>query len=362
MKKKILFILHLPQPVHGSSVVGKRIKDSAYINNAFDCDYINLSTSKSVDSIGVFKLNKAFIFIKILFNIVKYSLIKSYDKVYVAPTVSKKGFYKDFIIVFLVKLIHKHVCFHLHNKGVSKRNVNLLTTILYKHFFKGVKVILLSKYLYDDIKEFVSLDDILICPNGTETIVDLEKDLRNRKKNTIPQLLFLSNLIESKGVLFLLKACSILKNKGVDFICTFVGGEGDINSEIFNNYLKQYEIFDSVAYVGKKYGKDKHNYFLNADIFVLPTFNDCFPLVLLESMQYGLPIISTNEGGIRNLVSDGVNGFIIEKKSTGDLADKIEQLIADSEKRKLFGQKSRSLFLEKYTSETFENNLVNCLN
>ena len=335
MKKYILFILHLPEPVHGSSVVGKRVKDSTLINDAFDCDYINLSTSKSVDSIGVFKLNKAFVFIKILFTILKYSLIKSYDKVYVAPTVSKKGFYKDFIVVFLIKLIHKHVCFHLHNKGVSKRNVNLLTTILYKHFFKGVKVILLSKYLYDDIKEFVSLEDVMICANGTETIVNLEKELKHRKKNKIPQLLFLSNLIESKGVLVLLEACAILQNRGVDFNCTFVGGEGDINNEIFNNYLKQHEIFDAVTYVGKKYGKDKHNYFLNADIFVFPTYNDCFPLVLLESMQYELPIITTDEGGIRNLVSDGVNGFITEKQNSEDLAEKIEQLIADSEKKRI---------------------------
>ena len=52
MKPKILFILHLPPPVHGSSIVGGFIKASTLINNRFNSKYINLGTSKSVDAIG----------------------------------------------------------------------------------------------------------------------------------------------------------------------------------------------------------------------------------------------------------------------------------------------------------------------
>ena len=53
MKSKILFILHLPPPVHGSSMVGQYIKDSkVVINTSFDAQYINLSTSKTIDEIG----------------------------------------------------------------------------------------------------------------------------------------------------------------------------------------------------------------------------------------------------------------------------------------------------------------------
>ena len=52
MAKKILLIMHLPPPVHGSSMVGQYIKDSVVINNTFDTKFINLSTSKTVDEIG----------------------------------------------------------------------------------------------------------------------------------------------------------------------------------------------------------------------------------------------------------------------------------------------------------------------
>ena len=58
MKPKILFILHLPPPVHGSSMVGQYIKDSKIINTSFVAQYINLSTSKTVDEIGKYPILK----------------------------------------------------------------------------------------------------------------------------------------------------------------------------------------------------------------------------------------------------------------------------------------------------------------
>jgi len=51
-KPNIFFILHIPPPVHGSSVVGKAIQDSQVINQSFDCRYINLGTSRTIDEIG----------------------------------------------------------------------------------------------------------------------------------------------------------------------------------------------------------------------------------------------------------------------------------------------------------------------
>ena len=67
-----------------------------------------------------------------------------------------------------------------------------------------------------------------ICPNG---IQELRHPCRtdDRRENVIVKILFLSNLIESKGVFVLLEACSILKQKGINFECDFIGGEGDIN-------------------------------------------------------------------------------------------------------------------------------------
>lgn len=61
--------------------------------------------------------------------------------------------------------------------------------------------------------------------------------------------------------------------------------------------------------------------------------NECFPLVILEAMEYKLPVISTNEGGIPDIVKDGENGLICEKQNPYSLADCIAKLLDDEELR-----------------------------
>ena len=58
MKNSILFILHLPPPIHGASMVGKYIQESKLINSSFDCYYINLATAGDLSDIGQFSLKK----------------------------------------------------------------------------------------------------------------------------------------------------------------------------------------------------------------------------------------------------------------------------------------------------------------
>lgn len=359
-KNNILCILHFPPPIHGSSVVGKQIKDSKKINEKFIIDYINLGTSDTVDSIGSFNLKKIITYLKILFSVFRKNLFNNYDLVYIAPTVSSGGFYKDFIVVFLVKLLHKKkIVFHQHNKGVSLRKDNKLIHKMYSFFYKNTYVILLSELLFKDISEFVPKKNVFICPNGISPI-NFKQEIKE-KNNDTSKILFLSNLIESKGVYVLLDACKLLKDKGLSFKCYFVGGEGDITKEEFETKIEKYNLNNNVFYLGKKYKEEKHNIFSESDIFVFPTFyhNECFPLVCLEAMQYSLPVISTNEGGIPDIIDNGVNGFIIPKNDVEELSHKIEKLITNRELSKEFGEKGYKKFIQKYTVEEFEERLYN---
>ena len=187
--------------------------------------------------------------------------------------------------------------------------------------------------------------------------------IKKKNENDVPVLLFLSNLIESKGVYYLLEACAILKEKGINFKCLFVGGEGDITKNDFLIKIKELNLIDSVFYLGKKYDKEKHQIFMKSDIFIFPTFysNECFPLVTLEAMQYSIPVISTNEGGIPDIIDDGITGFIIKKKDETELANKIISLLENENLRIKLGNNGRKKFLNQYTLTHFENNLLNIL-
>lgn len=71
MKPSILFILHMPPPVHGAAMMGKYIHDSKMINEAFDCHYINLATAKDIKDIGKVGLKKLISFLEMLKSIRK---------------------------------------------------------------------------------------------------------------------------------------------------------------------------------------------------------------------------------------------------------------------------------------------------
>ena len=162
----------------------------------------------------------------------------------------------------------------------------------------------------------------------------------------------------------LLNALKILADKGVSFYCDFVGGETkEIDNEKFTLEVNRRNLGRQVIYLGRKYGAEKERYFTDADIFVFPTYygNECFPLVLLEAMQYGLPCITTNEGGIPDMVQDGVNGIICERQNAESLAAAIEKLLLNPELRKQMGQKGFEIFKERFTLDKFESNLCECL-
>ena len=359
MSNKVLFILHMPPPVHGAAMVGQYIHDSKLINEEFDCKYINLSLAKDINDIGKKGLKKLNNFIQQLQVILQ--ILKDFkpDLCYVTPNAKGGAFYKDFIVIQLLKHYGCKIIIHYHNKGVSIRQNNFIDNLLYKQFFKGIKVILLTETLYDDIKKYVSKESLYICPNGIPENSDITKqDI----KNEIPHILFLSNLLIDKGVFTLLDACKIIKDKGYSFICNFVGGEtSEIDSKIFNKASSIRGLSKHVKYLGKKFGSEKEECFKNADIFVLPTYNECFPLVLLEAMQYKLPCIASKEGGIPDIIEDGKTGFITDKKNPEILAEKIIILLNNNTLRKQMGKNGRNKYLKEFTLNRFEYNFKNIL-
>ena len=103
---------------------------------------------------------------------------------------------------------------------------------------------------------------------------------------------------------------------------------------------------------------------MESDIFVFPTYyaNETFGLVNIEAMQFGLPIITCDEGAISDIVNNNVNGFIIKKKSPHELKNKIKLLMRDESLRKKIEIKNKQDFNNKYTLDIYEKNLISCFN
>ena len=366
MRVPFLFILHLPPPVHGAAMVGKYIHDSELVNAEFDCHYINLAIASSLEDIGKVGIKKLWHFIRLLRTIRSEVKRVKPELVYITPNAKGGAFYKEWVIVMMLKAMGCRIVAHYHNKGVATRQDHWLDDWMYRRFFKNLKIILLAEALYADIRKYVSREDVYICPNGIPVTEDVECQMSDvkcqREDGAVTRLLFLSNLLVDKGVLVLLDALKILKDKGRKFACDFVGGEtAAIDAKRFEEEVSRRGLDGVAFYKGKMYGTDKAKEFESADIFVLPSFNEAFPLVLLEAMQHGLPVVTTDVGGIADIVDDGKTGFLVACHDERMLADKVEALLSDKAMRREMGLAGQKKYMEEFTLDRFERRFCDIL-
>lgn len=354
--KKILFVLHLPPPVHGASMMGEAIRECKALNEAYETSFVNLSLAVDLKDVGRFSWGKPAAFFRIRWQIRK--AVRSFrpDWVYITPAVCLPGFLKDYLNVRMLKRMGCQLILHLHNKE-SRWMGNRLLHSLYRRFFSHTQVILLSERLYTDIAPFVKRNSISICPNGVEV------PPVHRNGGQVPQLLFFSNIIRTKGVSVLLDACRILTGRGLSFRCVLVGKLTlDYPGITLSEEIREKGLEGIVEYAGEKYGEEKWEVYSRADVFVHPTYNDCFPLVLLEALGAGLPVVSTTEGGIPDIVKDGETGFLCPPRDADALADRIGRLLRDPDLQARMGEAARRDYEARFSRKQFEERFFSIIN
>ncbi|WP_028581604.1 glycosyltransferase family 4 protein [Desulfogranum japonicum] len=167
--------------------------------------------------------------------------------------------------------------------------------------------------------------------------------------NDVIQLLCVGRLVPAKGQHILIEACSQLLKRGKRLHLNFVGGGQDLESlqQLSQNLL----MTDSVTFAGSM-GQDKvRSYYDRADIFVLPSFAEGVPVVLMEAMAKEIPVISTRITGIPELIEHGHDGLLATPGDVNDLAAQISTLLEDADLRERLGKAGRLKVKQLYNTE-----------
>jgi colanic acid/amylovoran biosynthesis glycosyltransferase len=159
-------------------------------------------------------------------------------------------------------------------------------------------------------------------------------------------LLSVGSLLERKGHAYLVEACRLLQKNGIDYRCIIIGdGPQKTNLE---NLIRRYEIKEKVKLAGSVPHEDVRSYYTQADIFVLPSLNEGIPVVLMEAMSNGLPVVSTQITGVPELVTHEEDGILVPPADHTGLAEAMIRLIKEAELRKQLGANARRKILSDF--------------
>jgi len=216
------------------------------------------------------------------------------------------------------------------------------------------KIIALSSEEANFIKRLkIDHDKIEIVPNGIDLDqinlkVDCEEFKRKYKLDGTDIILFVGSLIPRKGLGYLISAMQYIKPTAILLI---VGGE----LQSYPGMKRALELKaiklgleKRILFLGRLSKAELEKAYCSADIFVLPSLSEGFPLVLLEAMSYGKCVVTSNIPSFTSIIQNDVNGILFEVKNSKDLAQKINYLLENPYIRKKLGKRARREVERKY--------------
>jgi len=350
--RTVIILGALPPPYHGQTIFTEELLRSRIVQ-CFSAYHLDTSDRRDLDNIGRFEFRNVFLGLRNLIELAYRCLLLRPAIVYIPISQNTWGFFRDGLFVLIGRWFsNARTVIHYHG-GESFldfwRNANSIMKWYIPFVLERVDVaIVLGNRLHDIFKSTVARVETV--PNG----ITFNPTLRAHRRNHggVVYISYLGGLFKAKGVVDLVRAAALVLKKRSTAHFRFAGEwwvqEPETKREV-KQILQNSDISSHVSFVGRILGEQKELYLLDTDIFVLPSWSEGFPLVILEAMAAGCPVISTRVGAIPEVVLDGVTGILVEKQNPQQLAQAMITLIENPDLRRQMGQAGRKRFEEHFT-------------
>ena len=292
---------------------------------------------------------KFLLFFASIFRIIFYKLIYRVELVHIHMA-SYGSFYRKSIIISLCKMLHIKVVLHCHGACFEKFYNSVKESkkeYIKKTFAKTEKVIVLSESWKEFFKTIVDENKIAVLYNS----VNVPDKIDRNELNKVPTGLFLGRIGERKGAYDLIEAVKNIKNEGIK-IKILMAGDGEIQKA--KDIIKKENIEDSIEILGWINNKQKEEYLKSSDFYILPSYDEGMPMSVLEAMSYSLPVITTDVGGIPEIVQMKKNGIIVKPGNNDEIKNAIKKIIENNEFRKKISENAYETIFEKFNFKHYE--------
>ncbi len=249
--------------------------------------------------------------------------------------------FRKSMLILLVLFFRKPIVFQMHASEFHVFYANLAPGLqkLFSWVFRQCErfVVLSSSW-----KKFYTTN-LGLKPEKVDVLynpVRVPTEIPDRNSSTPLKLIFLGRIGERKGAFDLIQAFARLPESEKTKSMLIMAGDGDL--EAARNLAQSLNLTDNITFPGWIDTKERDRLLTQADIFILPSYNEGLPLSMLEAMAWGLPAIVTPVGGIAEVVTHGENGFLVEPGNIQQLSAAIKSLITSEDLRLSLGAKART--------------------
>lgn len=302
------------------------------------------------------------------------------DIVYLVAAANTVGSTRDAVLVATARIMGRQVVIHFrggHYGEFYERSKRLFRILLRLSWGSAARAIVQAPRLRSQLARAAPNVELAVLPNG---LPPTKFTAKSQYASARPRLLFVGHLTYDKGFYDLMQGFRRLRAKWPQLELACAGELPKPRREANQllppdrqaEYLRRHheicnEIHGFIAegqasgvdYAGVVSGDAKVNLFGSADIFVLPSYSEGFSFAVLEAMFQGLPVVTTNRGGLPDVVKHGENGLLVEPGDVDGLIGAIDRLVEDPGLRESMGRRNAREARERYDLGVVARQLVN---
>ncbi len=345
----------VPPPVHGQAIATSLVFEADW--GDADVRRVSLQFNKSLRDVGKIRFGK----ILRLFGAIRELRANLRDggsaTLYYTPGIPGiPQAIRDFVLLRAVRKDVDELVLHFHSGGIVEYfERRPWIWRLLRRAFRAPDTLVIISERERKLGEFLAAKRVVKVANGVRVP---EGRTRVSGKDEILRVLFLGNLARTKGIFDVLDTARILRERGLGekfeiLICGQWGHEDD--EEVFSRALEENGLQGCVKVHGSAHGDEKWRVFEEADLFFFPSHferENC-PLVILEALGMGVPVLTTRWRGIPEIMGGRDAGWLCDIRAVDQFADVIESVLEDPARIEIKSRNARALFEERYRESRY---------